>query len=162
MSKLYVLSGCPANGKSTWAKKFTKGKKDWIIVSKDALRYARGEYWIPEQENFIREQAAVSVRIALEMGYNVIVDETNLTIPKKLLWYNIAKEYNAEVVSKIFYIPFWKAVIRNRNKNRQHVLPYRVLESFYESFFPKRFKAEKAKYNVIQKLILKIFKIVYK
>ena len=38
MSKIIVLQGPPACGKSTWAKEYVKDKKDWVIVSRDEIR----------------------------------------------------------------------------------------------------------------------------
>ena len=43
-NKLLVLRGCPASGKSTMAKEFVAGKKDWVIVSRDEIREATGTY----------------------------------------------------------------------------------------------------------------------
>jgi F0F1-type ATP synthase epsilon subunit len=50
-----MLQGIPASGKSTWCREFIKGKKDWVIVNRDAIRNMRGDYWIPEQETYISE-----------------------------------------------------------------------------------------------------------
>lgn len=38
MSRLIILQGAPAAGKSTWAREFVKGKKDWVIVNRDSIR----------------------------------------------------------------------------------------------------------------------------
>lgn len=44
MSKILVLQGPPASGKSTFARKFVKSNLDWVIVNRDSLREGRGEY----------------------------------------------------------------------------------------------------------------------
>lgn len=80
MSKVLILKGLPASGKSTWAKKAVEdGHGDWIRVSRDDLR------WMMHQYKFsnTREKMVVAVRnfvieMALLKGKNVIVDETSL------------------------------------------------------------------------------------
>ena len=44
MSKILVLCGPPASGKSTYAREFIKGKIDWVIVNRDSIREGRGDY----------------------------------------------------------------------------------------------------------------------
>lgn len=66
MSKMIVLQGCPASGKSTWAKEFIKDKPNWVIVSRDEIREGTGKYWVPSREiiflilkNFLLEQLLI-------------------------------------------------------------------------------------------------------
>ena len=47
---MIVLQGCPASGKSTWAKEFIKDKPNWVIVSRDEIREGTGKYWVPSRE----------------------------------------------------------------------------------------------------------------
>ena len=35
--KIILTKGLPASGKSTWAREFIKGKKDWVRVNNDEL-----------------------------------------------------------------------------------------------------------------------------
>ena len=59
--KIIVLQGAPASGKSTWAREFVKGKPEWIIVCKDALREGKGDYWVPVHEQYIKSLEAAAV-----------------------------------------------------------------------------------------------------
>ena len=38
MSKILVLCGLPAAGKTSYAREFIKGKTDWVIVNRDSIR----------------------------------------------------------------------------------------------------------------------------
>ena len=65
MSKMIVLQGPPACGKSTWAKEYVKDKKDWVIVSRDEIREGTGKYWVPSRDGYISEIEEFSIRSAI-------------------------------------------------------------------------------------------------
>ena len=67
--KLIILQGPPASGKSTIATKWqSEDPNNRFIVSRDALRHARGQYWIPEQEDLITRFELYMIREALADG----------------------------------------------------------------------------------------------
>ena len=132
MSKVIILQGCPAAGKSTWAREFVKGKKDWVIVNRDSIREGRGDYWIPEQEKFISELEVFHIRKALEYGLNVIIDATNLNPTTLAKWDAIAKEFSAEVEIKSFDIPLDEAIRRDSERSRS--VGEKVIRDFYNRY----------------------------
>lgn len=132
MNKVIILQGCPASGKSTWAREFVKGKKDWVIVNRDSIREGRGDYWIPEQEKFISELEVFHIRKALEYGLNVIIDATNLNPTTLAKWDTIAKEFSAEVEIKSFDIPLDEAIQRDSERSRS--VGEKVIRDFYNRY----------------------------
>ena len=78
MAKVLFMQGLPASGKTTWSKDFCEKNSQWIRVSRDDLRSMRGKYWIPKQESLITLLEYNCILIALQQGYNVVVDATNL------------------------------------------------------------------------------------
>jgi len=93
--KIYVLIGLPGSGKSTWAKRKVGKEKNTVIVNKDSLRLMinGGKYVYDECfENMIKDFATTTMRIALGHGFDVIVDETNLTRDKRKIWNYIDME----------------------------------------------------------------------
>ena len=132
MNKVIILQGCPAAGKSTWAREFVKGKKDWVIVNRDSIREGRGDYWIPEQEKFISELEVFHIRKALEYGLNVIIDATNLNPTTLAKWDAIAKEFSAEVEIKAFDIPLEEAIRRDSERSRS--VGEKVIRDFYNRY----------------------------
>lgn len=132
MNKVIILQGCPAAGKSTWAREFVKGKKDWVIVNRDSIREGRGDYWIPEQEKFISELEVFHIRKALEYGLNVIIDATNLNPTTLTKWDAIAKEFSAEVEIKSFDIPLDEAIRRGSERSRS--VGEKVIRDFYNRY----------------------------
>lgn len=132
MSRLIILQGAPAAGKSTWAREFVKGKKDWVIVNRDSIRDGRGDYWIPEQEKFISELEVFHIRKALEYGLNVIIDATNLNPTTLAKWDTIAKEFSAEMEIKVFDIPLDEAIRRDSERSRS--VGEKVIRDFYNRY----------------------------
>jgi predicted kinase len=77
MSVIHFLMGLPASGKTTLAKDLVKdGAKR---VSKDDLRAMmnNGEY-TPELEMFVIDIRDAIIERAVEMGHDIVVDDTNL------------------------------------------------------------------------------------
>lgn len=132
MSRLIILQGAPAAGKSTWAREFVKGKKDWVIVNRDSIRDGRGDYWIPEQEKFISELEVFHIRKALEYDLNVIIDATNLNPTTLAKWDAIAKEFGADVEIKSFNVPIEEAI--RRDSNRERTVGEKVIRDFYNRY----------------------------
>jgi len=134
MKKLIVCQGVPASGKSTWAREFVTGKTDWVIVNRDSIRDGRGDYWIPEQENYISEVEEFQIKSALNNNLNVIIDATNLN-PKTIeKWEKIAKEYNATLEYKLFEIPYKEAL--ERDSKRARPVGKKVIDRFYRMYCP--------------------------
>ena len=134
MSKMIVLQGCPASGKSTWAKEFIKDKPNWVIVSRDEIREGTGKYWVPSRENYISDIEEFSIRAAINRNLNVIVDATNLnqkTIDKLT---KLATELKVDIEYKKFVISFNEAYWRDTKRTRKVGLA--VLRRFFNTYFP--------------------------
>ena len=145
MSKILVLQGPPAAGKTSYAREFIKGKTDWVIVNRDSLREGRGDYWIPSQEDYISDLEEFSIKAAIKRGYNVIIDATNLN-PKTIdKWNKLAKETNSSTEFKKFYIPFKEAL--ERDKNRERSVGEKVLRRFYQQYYPEQYMRETAEFD---------------
>lgn len=73
---LYVLCGIPASGKTTIAKSLAK-KYNANVHSYDNIPNSRGN---PDKDGLIRQTWFDNIRNDLEKGFNVICDNTNLTV----------------------------------------------------------------------------------
>ena len=82
-SKILVLQGVPASGKSTYARELAEKNESYVIVNRDSIRESRGNYWIPKQEDYISDIEEFEVRAAINRKLNVIIDATNLN-PKTI------------------------------------------------------------------------------
>ncbi len=106
MSKVIILRGLPASGKSTWARHFVKEMDNWIIVNKDQLRGMLHDGMFKEgiTEKIVLKVRDSIIRDALKNGVNVIVDDTNFkafhikTIKKLAEGHEVeVKDFNASL-----------------------------------------------------------------
>ena len=140
MSKLIVLQGVPASGKSTWAKDYIKSHPDAVIVSRDAIREGTGTYWNPDHEQYISEMEEYAVRQAWKNRLDVIIDATNLNPKTITKWNELAKEIDCEIEFKLFEISYEEAVKRDeqRKKDGGRAVGKDVIKRFFKNYFPEQ------------------------
>ena len=134
MAKMLVLQGCPASGKSTFARKFVEGQSDkWIITNRDSIRRMFGEYWIPSRETLVKDSEYSIILLALSSGFNVVVDDSNLN-PKAISDLKIiANKTKAEIEFKRFDVPLDELL--KRDKNRENPVGEEVIRNFYKKYY---------------------------
>ena len=77
--KIFLLSGFPGSGKSTWSR--DQVKHGAIIVDQDSIRrMIHSEYVFDEKkEPIVRDMSYACIDVALKNSDNIIIDETFLT-----------------------------------------------------------------------------------
>ena len=139
-NKIIILQGPPASGKTTFARELAKAGTPYVIVNRDSIREGRGEYWIPEQEDYISDMEEYAVRSAIKRNLIPIIDATNLN-PKTIeKWESLAKELNCEIEYKKFYVPFKEAL--ERDSKRERSVGKKVLVNFYTKYFYDKYVKE--------------------
>ena len=138
------LIGCPANGKSTYAKALFANRKGFVIINRDSIREGRGAYNVPNQEDYISDVEESMVKLALNRGLSVIIDATNLNPKTQAKWDRISVEFDVDLIKKFFYIPFYIALQRDiiRSSNGGRFVGEKVLKRFYSQYYPKEYKEE--------------------
>ena len=103
MKKVILTVGLPASGKSTWAKaQMTKNPGRYKRVNRDSLRLMLdNEQFNPKREKFITTAQRQLIVSALDEGFHVIVDDTNLN-PKYISAFKELVKGKAEVEVKDF------------------------------------------------------------
>lgn len=103
--KLEILTGLPASKKSTYA--LANRDDNTVIVSRDNIRYAQyGRWWSADMnEGWITKLEKQQIISAFENGYNVISDGTNLHKSNVQKLYDLAAQFQAEVVHTYFEVP---------------------------------------------------------
>lgn len=144
--KAIILQGTPCAGKSTWAREFVTGKKDWIIISRDDIRHSFGDYWDHRRERMVEDMESQMIQRATASGMNIVIDGTNLNPDRirhleKILE---ATDSDIEIEYKQMYVPFREAVRRDMNPDRQHHLGETVIRDFFRKYYPDKLEAELA------------------
>lgn len=87
-TKVYLLVGFLGSGKSTWARRHVQENPNTVIINRDALRTMFfGKYdYLPAVEFLVRKCAYFIVEEAIYNGFDVIIDETNLSRAKRFGW----------------------------------------------------------------------------
>ena len=141
MKKIILLQGPPAAGKSTRAKEiYDSNPLQYVIVSKDALRESRGNYWVPEQEQFIYNLEELEVEIALKHGYTPIIDSTNLNPNQVHKWEDFASKHDAVLEKELVYVPLKVALERDAKRSRP--VTEKVIKEFYWRYYEDEYRKE--------------------
>lgn len=144
MQKITLCQGLPASGKTTWSKEYCEKHLDTIRVCRDDLRIMRGKYWNPKQEDLITVLEHACIRQSLLMGYNVIVDATNLNKSYLNDIIQIATEYDAIIEFKSFLDVSVEECIR-RDLKRPNSVGEKVIRQFYNRFLRPKYEVIKDK-----------------
>lgn len=97
MAKIIMLKGLPASGKSTWAKEKVK-TGNYMRISKDDIREKMLGGYTPRKERDVLRIRNNLIRQAIELGRNVIVDDTNLNSAHEKTIRRIAKELGVPLI----------------------------------------------------------------
>ena len=118
--KLTILRGIPASGKSTYRKQFLIDNPDTICVNMDSLRFMfRNEAYNSKFEKLVKHTEIETMRIALSKGFDVIVDDTNLTLKRVKYIIQMSKTYNPEIEVVTMDTDFEICVVRNENRDNR-------------------------------------------
>ncbi len=148
--KMLILRGVPASGKTTWAKQFTKKRKNWVIVSRDALEEAAGGCNGVNQTGYVNQLVKFSIMSAFERGLNVIMDGMNLDGNEVQTLYSIAYDYHASAECKDFTLSLPEALERNARRTDKRISADRIRE-MYREYFPDEYRYHNTDHRKILK-----------
>lgn len=133
---LFLTSGCPGAGKSTWANK----QPDSIVISRDEIRFK----FVSENEKYFSKETKVfwefvaQIQSALDTPgtpKNVIADATHITKRSRDKLLNALNLTNAEQVIVVVVMPSLREALRRnaKRKGRKRV-PEKVVRNMYFQF----------------------------
>jgi predicted kinase len=132
--KVIILKGLPASGKSTWAKKQVDTQPGkYKRVSKDELRaMLDNNKWSKANEKFILKTRDALILLALDQGYHVLVDDTNLHAKHETAIRELVKGKALVEVKDFTDVPLETCVERDRH--RQNYVGEQVIRKMYRDF----------------------------
>lgn len=139
MSKLVILRGIPASGKSTYAREWVSDDvKTRVRINRDDLRMSLfGSYWGPE----VDEQAVTIAQDQMLLGFlraerDVVLDNTNLKARDVRAVLKNAAKAGAEVEFVDFPVKADVAITRDHMREERTV-GADVIRNFYQRYTPK-------------------------
>lgn len=133
---LFLTSGCPGAGKSTWANK----QPDSIVISRDKIRFSLvsedEEYFSKETKVFWEFVAQIQNALdAPNTPKNVIADATHITKKSRDKLLNALVLTNAEQVIVVVVMPSLReALRRNAQREGRRKVPEDVVRKMYSQF----------------------------
>jgi predicted kinase len=129
ISCLIVVVGPPGSGKTTWARRNSRGA---VHVSQDGLIDAiTPDGFDHVYRPVYRAAEDALARAALQAGHTVIVDRTNRTRTHRERWLQIAREASCPAVAVVMTTPV--SICRERNAKRN--APTRLSEERMDRMF---------------------------
>lgn len=142
MSKIILLQGLPASGKTTWAKeKVILDQGDTVRVNKDDLREMMfASKWSKDRERQVLNVRDFIVEQSLKEEKNVIIDDTNFSNKHEQRMYEIASGWDdVEIEVVKFDTPLVECL--ERNKKRNNAVPERIIwDMYYRYILPEKVK----------------------
>lgn len=138
MTKLILTRGLPASGKSTWAKQWIledHGRR--VRLNRDDLRqsFFVTPSYKNEQETVVTLSEKETARRALKLGYDVVVDATNLRPAYCREWRRLAVGNGAEFEIVEFPVDLQEAIVRD--SRREATVGADVITKMYQRYLHK-------------------------
>lgn len=133
MSKLFMMIGLPASGKSTIAKEIAKAE-DAEIVSSDLIRKELfGSEEVQKDNGKVFELVHSRLVEGLKNGKNMIFDATNIDYKKRRAFLQSLKKLNVEKIAILVATSYEECLKRNSNRKRK--VPEEVITRMYHNFY---------------------------
>lgn len=121
MQHVVLTKGLQASGKSTWAREQVRTEEGWKRINKDDLRAMLDDnLWSSTKEKFILKARNSLLTTALQEGFNVIIDDTNLDNKhwKDVLSLLTKLDIDVTISEKSFPIDLEEAIKRDAERSK--------------------------------------------
>ncbi len=135
MQQIIITIGLPASGKSTWAEQQCKKMKNTVRINKDLIReMLANNHSIDFENEMVLTTRDALLRKYIEMGKNVIIDDTNFHERHTKSILKICDSYNKYINVRIQYFDTDVTTCVSRNQNRNNKVPDSVIEEMGKKY----------------------------
>jgi len=133
MTKVVMMKGLPASGKSTKSMEWL-AHGNFVRLNRDDLRESlfKGLDWSGKREKVVMRVQTAMAHEAIEAGYSIVVDDTNLTDFHRKRWGNVADVWGASFVVDELKTDVDECIKRDRSRDKKvgdHVIYQMALEN---------------------------------
>ena len=134
MQKIIMLKGLPASGKTTWAKEKINENSNYIRINKDDIRESITGKWTPKKEKIVISIRNSLIKVGINLGKNVIIDDTNLNPKHEQSLKTLAQELGVEfeVNDSFLKVPVEECVERDIKRDKS--VGYKVIYKMYYDY----------------------------
>jgi|SRR5882757_4005522 len=119
MSKLLMLKGLSASGKSTYAREYIAKSGNAARINRDDLRAMLFDsVWTGKRESVVVDIEKAIAEVCFKHDLTAVVDDTNLTQKHRDMWGGFAKAHEATFVIQDFDVPLETCIARDRNRDK--------------------------------------------
>lgn len=138
IQRFIILTGLPASGKTTWAKKYCDMNPKAVRVSRDDIRAMLVPSFVHGggMEDLVTEIENHCIVEALLMGYSVIVDATNFRGVERFYSLIPMENNDIEVEIRDFDVDLQTCI--QRDSQREKPVGKLVIEGMYKKYLLKK------------------------
>ena len=140
-----ICRGIPGSGKSFWAKSWVSGDPEKRVrICMDDIRLMLGggpeNYWVSSRERLVSQIKNHSIQVAMDLGYNIVIDNMNLNPNEIEALSRMVDGYNSSGIDeyKIIYKDFFDTPLETcieRDSKRPRPIGESVIRDIYNKYY---------------------------
>lgn len=133
MTKLFLMIGLPASGKSTLAEQIAKSEDAEIVSSDNIRKELYGDENIQGDNNKVFRILQERIINGLKNNRNMIYDATNISYKTRMAFLQRLNKLEVKKIAVMVATPYEDCLIRNAQRERK--VPEEVIKRMYYNFY---------------------------
>lgn len=133
MSKIFVMVGLPASGKSTYAKELAEQENANIHSSDNMRKILFGDENINDRNEEVFSMLHKQIKLDLIDNKNVVYDATNINYKRRKAFLKDLGKIECEKICILMATPYEKCLEQNKLRDRQ--VPEEAIKRMYLNFY---------------------------
>lgn len=154
LKRLWLISGLPGSGKSTWLRKQMFKEPHSVYVSRDEVRFSmlndNDEYFAKENEVFNTFIHKAEGLLQEPYIYDVYMDATHLNPKARRKTLNAFTNLNNISINSVYFdVPIETCIERNNQRTGRALVPVDVIYSMNRTYYIPTFKED---FDIIKRI----------